>query len=147
LGRRLRDDSEKGLLPSSPLRRWQAATFFGSEAIDQSVTLEREPRVSRAATRGALSTTGKSGRFSEGLLLRRLQREPVNFGHGLQPTRVFLQGPLNVLCTQRNPRPTDALGLQLHQPREHGQMIGDATVRFLGQMARDSGCLRLRRLE
>jgi hypothetical protein len=29
----------------------------------------------------------------------------------------------------------DALGLQSHQRREHGEMIGDAVVRFIGRSA------------
>jgi hypothetical protein len=39
-------------------------------------------------------------------------------------------------------RPTNALRLQPHQRREHGQMIGDAVVRFIGQLACERDCQR-----
>ena len=76
-----------------------------------------------------------------------MREQPVNFADGLQTAGEFLQEPLNVLSAQCHMRPIDALGLQSHQRREHGEMIGDAMVGFIGQLACERDCLRLRRLE
>ncbi len=64
-----------------------------------------------------------------------MSEQPVNFADCVQTTGEFLQEPLNVLSAQWNIRPIDALDVQSHQRREHGEMIGDAVVRFIGQLA------------
>jgi hypothetical protein len=71
-----------------------------------------------------------------------MSEQPVNFADGVQTTGEFLQEPLNVLSAQWNIRPIDALGLQSHQRREHGEMIGDAVIRFIGQLACERDCQR-----
>ena len=77
---------------------------------------------------------------------RPMSEQPVNFADGIQTTGEFLQEPLNVLSAQCNIGLIDALGLQSQQRREHGEMIGDAVVRFIDQLACERDRRRLRRI-
>jgi hypothetical protein len=69
-----------------------------------------------------------------------MSEQPVNFADGVQATGEFLQKPLNVLSAHCTMPLIDALGLQSHQRCEHSEMIGDAVVRFIGQLACERDC-------
>ena len=76
-----------------------------------------------------------------------MREQPVNLGHRVQATGKFLEELLNVVGAPGSLGSTGALGLQPHQRRERGQMIGDAVVGFIGQRVSEGVGLRLRRLE